>query len=159
MKEGLMWNHLLSLFITFYLQYSPIDFEHPEWWLKCFELTMNWKRDEFASENWRKNYKLENKENYVIQTSATAIVFIFRLSSLHQKCYQSLPFILFRGVVTPLALYEIVVPLVNYHFLHLTPVQTETSFGVSLFAKHRLLSRSGQGLSASLFFKTCRRGD
>ena len=55
-----------------------------------------------------------------------------------------------------LTLYGNVVPPVNYHFLHLTPVQTETSFGVSLFVKHRLLSRSGQGLSASLLFKTCR---
>ena len=54
------------------------------------------------------------------------------------------------------SLYGNVVPPVNYHFLHLTPVQTETSFGVSLFAKHRLLSRSGRGLSASLLFKTCR---
>ena len=56
------------------------------------------------------------------------------------------------------SLYGNVVPLVNYHFLYLTPVQTETSFGVSLFAKHRLLSQSGhvklsrcgRGLSASL---------
>ena len=34
-------------------------------------------------------------------------------------------------------------------------LQTKTSFGVPLLAKHELLSRSGRGLSASLLFKTC----
>ena len=53
-------------------------------------------------------------------------------------------------------LYRNVVPLVNNRFVHLTTVQTKTSFGVSLFVKHRLLSGSERWLSASLLLKTCR---
>ena len=34
------------------------------------------------------------------------------------------------ALVLAITLYGNVVPLVNYHFLHITPVQTETSFGV-----------------------------
>ena len=44
-------------------------------------------------------------------------------------------------------------PHVNHHFLEITHVQTKTWFDVPLFAKHRLLPWSGQGLSASLLLK------